>query len=226
MSPEKKASYHHGNLKTAMIEAGFRFLETDGLDKLSLRALAKAVGVSPTAAYNHFADKMALMVEMKAEGFRHFDTVLRDYLAKAPSDDPEAKVRALARAYTAFAFEHNSMFQLLFSWTPDPGYFTAELTESAACGETLLRETMVELLRDEGIDLDEYQQAVATFSSWALVHGVTMLLKSGVVDAVNICGQWPSQFSSQNQEALAQVLENLFTIQMQGLRHTVGHVEP
>lgn len=225
-TPHKKAPYHHGNLKEAMLEAGFRFLESDGLDKLSLRALAKEVGVSPTAAYNHFADKMALMVEMKTEGFRRFDDYLRHAITQEQPSNPEDKVRCLGRAYTAFAFEHYSIFQLLFSWTPDPGYFTEELTNSAACGENLMRETITELLREEGCELNHYQQSVASLSSWSLVHGLTMLLKAGVIDAVTICGNWPQEFSSQNRESLQRALEHLFTIQLQGLRSTVGRVAP
>src|SRR5690554_4646812 len=99
MSQHKKSAYHHGNLKAALIEAGFQALETGSLDDLSLRSIAKAVGVTPTAAYNHFADKTALMVEMKTEGFKVFDAVLQESLSVVEATTAEGKVRAMARAY-------------------------------------------------------------------------------------------------------------------------------
>lgn len=115
MSRQKKSSYHHGNLRVALMDAGFRSLETGHLEDLSLRALAKEVGVTPTAAYNHFADKMALMVEMKTEGFRRFDASLTEALEPANDASPEDKVRCLGRAYMAFAFKHPGIFNLIFS---------------------------------------------------------------------------------------------------------------
>ncbi|GGX58524.1 TetR/AcrR family transcriptional regulator [Saccharospirillum salsuginis] len=226
MTRQKKSAYHHGNLKAALIEAGFDFLEADSLDNLSLRAIAKQVGVTPTAAYNHFADKMALMVEMKAAAFLKLDAFLRQHVDEAPSNDPDTRMRALARGYINFAFEHPGLFNLLFTWTPDKDRFTEELTQSAACGETLMRETLTDLLRAEGLNPDHYQQSVASFSSWSLVHGVTLLLKAGVVDAVTTCHHWPEEFASENRESLTRILEHLFTIQIEGLKATLAKVHP
>lgn len=226
MTRQKKSAYHHGNLKAALIEAGFDLLEADGLDNLSLRALAKQVGVTPTAAYNHFADKMALMVDMQTTAFLKLDAFLRQRVDQAPANDADARMRALARGYIDFAFEHPGLFNLLFTWTPDKDRFTDEHNESAACGETLMRETLTDLLRAEGLDPDHYQQAVASFSSWALVHGVTLLLKAGVVDAVTTCHHWPEEFSSENRESLTRIMEHLFTIQIEGLKATLAKVHP
>lgn len=226
MTRQKKSTYHHGNLKAALIKAGFEALETEGLDQLSLRALAKTVGVTPTAAYNHFADKMALMIEMKSETFVKLDAYLRQHIEQADSDDPETRMRALARGYIAFAFEHPGLFNLLFTWTPEKDRFTEELAEAAAYGETLLRETLTELLRAEGLDPDFYQQSVSCFSAWSTVHGVTLLLKAGVVDAVTTCHHWPDEFSSANQESLTRILEHVFTIQIEGLKATLPRIQP
>lgn len=226
MTRQKKSAYHHGNLKAALIEAGFDFLEADSLDNLSLRAIAKQVGVTPTAAYNHFADKMALMVAMKVEAFQRLDSHLRQHVDQADPDNAEGRMRALARGYVAFAFEHPGVFNLLFTWVPDREYFTDELVECSGHSETLLRETLIDLLEAEGLELDQYQEAVAAFSSWSLVHGVTLLLKAGVVDAVTACHHWPAEFASENRESLTRVLEHLFTIQLEGLKATISTAKP
>ncbi|MFC3853718.1 TetR/AcrR family transcriptional regulator [Salinispirillum marinum] len=226
MTQPKKSAYHHGNLKAALIDAGFKALETGSLEELSLRALAKAVGVTPTAAYNHFADKMALMVEMKTEGFQRFDAALHESLSAADPASPEGKVRAMARAYLHFAFTHPGIFNLIFFWTPEPEYFTNDLMQAAGCAERHLQNTMSEMFAQEGFELTEYQQAVASFSAWSLVHGVTLLLRTGVVDAVTHCGNWPTQFSSANREEQARILEHVFTIELEGLKHTLSKFQP
>ena len=64
----EKKSYHHGDLRTALIEAGLTLLETRAADDLGLREVARAVGVGPTAIYRHFPDKRALMVALAGEG--------------------------------------------------------------------------------------------------------------------------------------------------------------
>lgn len=226
MSQQKKSAYHHGNLKAALIEAGFKALETGSLEDLSLRALAKAVGVTPTAAYNHFSDKMALMVDMKTEGFQRFDAALHEALMAAEPSTPEGKIRAMARAYLHFAFTQPGIFNLIFFWTPEPEYFTNDLMEAAGCAERHLQNTMTEMFAQEGFELTEYQQAVASFSAWSLVHGVTLLLRTGVVDAVTHCGNWPSHFSSANPEEQTRILEYLFTIELEGLKRTLSQVNP
>lgn len=226
MSQHKKSAYHHGNLKAALIEAGFQALETGSLDDLSLRSIAKAVGVTPTAAYNHFADKTALMVEMKTEGFKVFDAVLQESLSVVEATTAEGKVRAMARAYIQFGFEHTGIFNLIFFWTPEPEYLTAELAAAAGCTEQYLQNSMAEMFLSEGYELTPYQLAVASFSAWSLVHGVTLLLRTGVVDAVAYCENWPSEFFSTNKEQQARILEHLFTVQLAGLKSTMNDIRP
>ncbi|MBK7300678.1 MAG: TetR family transcriptional regulator [Moraxellaceae bacterium] len=64
-----KPNYHHGSLREALIAAAILRLQADGMAKLSLRALAADVGVSPTAVYRHFEDKFALLAAIASDGF-------------------------------------------------------------------------------------------------------------------------------------------------------------
>ncbi|HEY9595958.1 MAG TPA: TetR family transcriptional regulator, partial [Spirochaetia bacterium] len=79
---ETRQPYHHGALRAALLAEALRSLEKDGLESLSLRGLAHAVGVSKTAPYRHFADKRELLVEIAAEGFRMFADALESAQAR------------------------------------------------------------------------------------------------------------------------------------------------
>src|ERR1700709_2099096 len=72
-----KKSYHHGDLRDALIGAALEILEEGGLAALSLREAARRAGVSPMAPYRHFADKEALLAGVAAVGFERFADALR-----------------------------------------------------------------------------------------------------------------------------------------------------
>ncbi|MEX1056272.1 MAG: TetR/AcrR family transcriptional regulator, partial [Natronospirillum sp.] len=221
MTEPPRSNYHHGNLKEALLNAAFETLEHTDLGKLSLRGLARQVGVTPTAAYSHFSDKIALLVELKTVAFARFEGYLSQAVHLVPTDDPENRIRALGRAYLTFAREHPSLFNLLFSWTPELNRITPECMEAGARGEELLRHEVSQLLRASGCEMTEYQAAVASFSAWSMVHGVTSLLQAGTVDAATFCHNWPAEFSTDNPEAQAKVLEHVLSIQLAGLKHAM-----
>ena len=82
-----KKSYHHGDLKNALIKAGIEILAQEGVGELSLRKVAQKAGVSHTAPYAHFTDKQALIAAISTEGFR----LLHGQVAAAThmyADDP------------------------------------------------------------------------------------------------------------------------------------------
>ena len=106
-------SYHHGNLRAALLEGAERMLAERGVDGLSLRELAREVGVSHAAPRRHFADRQALLDALAAQGFAD----LRERLAAAAAGgaDFAARFGALARAYVAFATEHAALLELMFA---------------------------------------------------------------------------------------------------------------
>lgn len=107
----KRKTYHHPDLRAALIAEGLRQLEHVGTD-LSLRALAKAIGVSPTAPYRHFAGRSELMGALAAEGFHQFTEVL---VAADQEPRPLAALRALGLAYLDFAHNQPALYRLMFS---------------------------------------------------------------------------------------------------------------
>src|SRR6201981_1076574 len=75
-------SYHHGDLREALIQAALNEAEQGGPEAISIKALAKTLGVSQPAPYRHFADREALLVAVTAEAFRQFNVLLREEIEK------------------------------------------------------------------------------------------------------------------------------------------------
>src|SRR5215831_21047095 len=75
-------TYHHGDLREALVQAALREVEQGGPEAISIKALAKTLGVSQPAPYRHFADRDALLAAVTAEAFRQFAAMLREAMAK------------------------------------------------------------------------------------------------------------------------------------------------
>src|SRR6201991_1529342 len=88
-------TYHHGDLRDALVQAALREAEQGGPEAISIKALASALGVSQPAPYRHFADREALLTAVTAEAFRQFNATLREAVAK-PSK--RTKLSRLAQA--------------------------------------------------------------------------------------------------------------------------------
>ena len=216
-STGKKTGYHHGNLREALLEAAMEALQTEGLDSLSLRNLARRVGVSATAVYGHFADKTALLVELRTQGFR----LLTQYLQHAydHTDDTEQRVRELGHAYMRFGRENPHLFDVLFTWVPDINRITPECIAEGNNSESLLRRALIEMLTGIQLPPNEQFAAMASFSAWSLVHGITLLLKSGAIEGAVYCGKLPENFSAQHPASQqSQVIDQLLTIEIEGLK--------
>jgi AcrR family transcriptional regulator len=118
--------YHHGNLRAALLEQAERAL-ADGGD-LSLRELARQVGVSHAAPRRHFADKQTLLDALAEDGFERLGAALQTAMAEA--DDFDGRLLAFARAYVRFATEHAALLELMFAGKHRPGA-AASLREAA-----------------------------------------------------------------------------------------------
>ncbi|MDQ2078004.1 TetR/AcrR family transcriptional regulator [Marinimicrobium sp. ABcell2] len=222
MNQVKKANYHHGNLRQALLETALEALASESLDKLSLRGLAKTLGVTPTAVYGHFSDKTALLMELRTLGFAQLSDTMAESLEALPANSrAEDKVKALGHAYMHFALEKPHLFDTLFSWNPDFERITPECIEAGVCSESMLRDTLIELIREQGAEATEYQASVASFSAWSLVHGISTLLKTGSVEGAIYCDNWPETFSSRHPESQARVIDHLLTIEIEGLKVAV-----
>jgi AcrR family transcriptional regulator len=107
------STYHHGDLRAALIAAATAEIERSGYENLSLRELAASVGVSRAAPYRHFADRRALLAAVAADGFDALTRIHRK--AIAAEQTPQAQLIAAGRGYLAFAAERPQLFRLMFS---------------------------------------------------------------------------------------------------------------
>jgi AcrR family transcriptional regulator len=167
---QASSSYHHGDLRVACVRAARELLEEDGSAALSLRAVARRAGVSPTAPYRHYADRDALVSAVAAQGYRE----LAEHLAAAhPSPATPDELAAVAVAYVRFALDHPALFRVMFAEPCDP---TSEERVSATAA---ISEYVRGIVRTvfPGADAEALSTTV-----WALVHGLAFLHLDGKLD--------------------------------------------
>jgi AcrR family transcriptional regulator len=147
-----------------MIEAGLETLRHAGLRGLGLRELARAVGVSASAPYRHFADRKALLEALAASGFERFVAAM----AAAREGMPlEEELPAMAMAYIRFAIDNPALFRLMFSAEISPYRDTALKQQAAAAYATIA----VAAARE-----DKAEPAEVAVICWSFVHGLAMLV--------------------------------------------------
>ncbi|MCO4091116.1 MAG: helix-turn-helix transcriptional regulator [Sphingorhabdus sp.] len=111
-------AYHHGDLRSALIAAGMHALSADSADALSLRALAREVGVSATAVYRHFPDKDALLVALAMTGFDQLAAAQQAASRSASGQGALAAFSASGAAYVRFAIINQELFRLMWKAAP------------------------------------------------------------------------------------------------------------
>lgn len=161
---DTEPSYHHGDLKRALLDAALEMLEQEGTDSIGLRQLARRVGVSPAAPYRHFSSRQALLEAVAAEGFQRFAMMMD---AKESEHEPGLLLPALAEAYVRFALVQPALFRLMFSRQVDkrsnPQLKAAAVDAYASLARAAARE--VPDAPSEGAVI-----------AWSFVHGLSMLL--------------------------------------------------
>jgi AcrR family transcriptional regulator len=109
----KKAAYHHGDLRAALLKAAAEEIELNGYETLSLRELATSLNVSRAAPYRHFPDKRALLATLAAEGFEKLTTVYR--AASGTTKNAGARLKEAGRGYLELATKRPQLFRLMFA---------------------------------------------------------------------------------------------------------------
>lgn len=167
-----RASYHHGDLRAALLDAALVIVARDGAAALTLRGVARAAGVSAMAPYHHFADRAALIAAVAVIGFdRLFDQKL-GALASAPADARSALI-AGSRAYVAFILDNSELYRLMKG--PDVTDRAAHpaLALAAARPGAKLAE-LIAMLGPLSVPT-----ATAAQMLWAFVHGLGLLTVDG-----------------------------------------------
>jgi AcrR family transcriptional regulator len=165
-------TYHHGDLRGALVQAALAEAEQGGPEAISIKALAKKLGVSQPAPYRHFADREALLAAVTAEAFRQFSAVLREAIRK-PSK--RSKLSRFAQATLSFGLRRNGIYRLMFA-SRTMACATKDSELHAAAMETLA--LLLEALEAPAVGLLRERYALQI---WAAVHGVVMLAEQGLL---------------------------------------------
>ena len=182
--------YHHGNLRKALLERAAEVIAERGIEALSLRALARDLGVSHAAPNAHFADRRALLCELAKEGFRLSVDALRAG-ADAAGPDPVARYRALGRSYVQFARDNPSCFRAI-NHPEVQAHGDDELREARAAWVATLREG-VEAAQAAGWHPEIDGETLLAFSCAAAMGTAHLLSDSS----------WSSVFDVEDLDALA-----------------------
>ncbi|HEY1832438.1 MAG TPA: TetR/AcrR family transcriptional regulator [Acidimicrobiales bacterium] len=164
----KPGTYHHGDLRAALLRAAVGEITRDGVNNLSMRAVARRAGVSHAAPAHHFGDKTGLLTALAAEGFGILHQMTTPTLGR---DD--ALVRA-GEAYVEFALAHPAHFAVMFDphlLRMDDPALDAERSVAFANLFTAVQETT-------GTD-DPAQVTREAIAAWAVVHGTAVLWLQG-----------------------------------------------
>ena len=164
--------YHHGDLRAALVEVGLRLLAERDVEGISLREMARSVGVSATAVYRHFPDKAALLAALARAGLDLLAAA--QHAASAAAGGGPAGFAATGRAYVRFALANPALFRLIFTSSA-----MLQTSGDSEASRLLRANAAAELPEGAGADAVE----VEALSAWALVHGLAMLMLDGQIPA-------------------------------------------
>jgi AcrR family transcriptional regulator len=170
---KRKASYHHGDLRRALMDAALATVAEGGVASLTLREAARRAGVSSAAPYHHFPSVDALVGALCEEGFAGLAAAMAEGAAKA-GDDPRARMAAMGRAYVHHAVTHPAHFRLMFS-VPAPGLDASSPDAVPAFGQMIAG---IRALQAAGL-APKGPVAPLALMAWSTVHGLASLLVDG-----------------------------------------------
>lgn len=165
--------YHHGNLRQALVSTALRVVAEEGVEALSLRELARRLGVSHAAPAHHFPDRTALLVALAGDGFVHLGAALR--AAEAPAAG--VRLAAAGRAFLGFALDHPGYFRAMF------GPHVATLPRAPEAVARAAEAGYGVIVRGvEGlVGAGDARVALLSFAAWSFLHGAVTLFLDGLI---------------------------------------------
>jgi AcrR family transcriptional regulator len=194
--------YHHGDLRRAVMNAALEMASEVGVESISLREVARRIGVTTAAPYHHFADRQTLLLELAIEAYTNLLDALQR--AGATAADPQNKLKATAIAYLRFGRKHRAEYAIMFAGEYTTHARRAEMSTVADQCLGLVRASIAGMGK-----LGETATAEAAFCAWSLIHGILQLDQKGVL-----------QESPVEQERLA--VQGVLSI-VNGFAHTRSH---
>lgn len=167
-SPPRR--YHHGDLRRAIEETTLSIIESDGVNSVSLRAVARRLGVTEAAPYHHFASKSELLAALAANAYRGLHERMIAAVSQA-GDDPYARLLAAGRSYVDYGLQSSGRFRIMFG--EHMTELAAHVDVYAAAHPTRL---MLHQLVSDCVGQDNKDALAIENAVWSLVHGITWLM--------------------------------------------------
>src|SRR6516164_3732693 len=175
--PGKKPakSYHHGDLRRALLDEALRTIQADGVGHVTMRTLGESLGVSRSALYRHFADKQSLLATVGKEGF----CMLRQAVADAWERNGGGRIgfQAMGKAYVQFAVAHPSHYRVMFGGFLESAAKDDHFVAEAKAAFQVLVDALIE--QQNGGDIRRDNPVLMGRFVWALFHGTAMLVIDG-----------------------------------------------
>lgn len=181
-TPTVARAYHHGDLRRALVDAATGLAAAGGADGVVLRAAAREIGVSPSAAYRHFPDREALLALVGSRARQTLAERMLEAVAVSAADEGRtpaatavARFQATGRAYITFALDEPGLFEVAFRPCPPDRYVPDDPSPYAILADALDR------LADAGCLA--VPRAGAEEPAWVAVHGAAVLLGDRMIPA-------------------------------------------
>ncbi|HYS12290.1 MAG TPA: TetR/AcrR family transcriptional regulator [Burkholderiaceae bacterium] len=177
-SPRQRSSYHHGDLRNALIDAALAQISVVGARALSLREVARTAGVSHTASYRHFPSKESLLAAIAEQGFVMLGDAVGTAVQAHP-DDPLAALQASGIAYVEFGVQYPHHLQIMFGGVIGDHADHPGLKQAAEGAYERLREAVRNAQKSGFIRTGD--ERIIALASWAQVHGLALLIAGGQI---------------------------------------------
>lgn len=177
-------SYHHGDLRNALLAEAAILVDTEGVAALTLREIARRLGVSHAAPTHHFPDKTALLIALGADGFEALATALE---APTEASTPAERFVEVGMRYVRFARKHPGHFRVMFGGSLtstlrdfrrgafEPSHIDVRLPENSGRAYRALENVVMSVLPSPNTE----QAKNAAFLAWSVVHGSAVLVLEG-----------------------------------------------
>jgi AcrR family transcriptional regulator len=181
--PEKRKTFRHGDLRNALVTAGLEMACAGGPNAVILREATRQAGVSPNAAYRHFAGQAELLDAVRAACLSRVAAAIEDEMKKCrPGRDPQTSARKSLRAvgmgYLGFAMREPGMFRTAFSVPPPVHSRDPANTASMGLNPFQLLALALDRMEESGL-LGKKDRRDAEYLAWSTVHGLALLALEG-----------------------------------------------
>jgi AcrR family transcriptional regulator len=214
-TPKSGSNYHHGNVKEALLTAAQNHIENNQGEEISLRALSKEVGITPSAVYNHFSDKDALLLAIKIRIFQSLNRFFANNCKE--TENPEKALVEMCLAFFHFSREFPSQFQFIFSSSIPMQWSTDEIVDVSCRCIVRARSLVFAIHEKYQLQCSEEEVVNATLLVWTQLHGIVTLRNTGLISAAVSHQNWPDKCNLTDNAQVEKLIEDHVQIMIAGM---------